>query len=309
MFSVRNSLKFDRHAIRYHYDVSNDFYKLFLGHHMVYSCAYFHHEHDSLDQAQSNKLDYICRKLRLKKGESLLDIGCGWGSLVIHATKYYGVQAHGITLSQNQYTYARELIKREGLSDRCQVEIKDYRELQGEACFDKIASIGMFEHVGLKNFSIYFKIAKRLLKGHGLFLNHGITTARTKISQGTGSRFMDTFVFPNAGLINSAHILQRMEEEGFEILDMESLRRHYAKTLAHWTLNLQANQAGALRMVEERTYRIWILFMAACSHAFETGRTNVYQVLLGKKGCNDQVPLTRSDLYTNFLSSHFFRLK
>lgn len=291
-----HSLANDRKAIGFHYDVSNQFYRLFLGETMTYSCAYFREESDSIDEAQTNKIDLICRKLRLKQGQRLLDIGCGWGALIIHAAKKYGVRCHGVTLSKQQYDYVWKRIEEEDLAEFCTVELKDYRQLKGENYYDKIVSVGMFEHVGIDYFRAYFQAARRLLKDKGLFLNHGITTCRTKILKSTGSKFMDTYIFPNAELINVGFIIQSMEENNFEILDVESLRRHYAKTLRLWAGNLKEQREKALTLVNEPIYRTWLLYMAGCAHAFETGKVNIYQILLTKRG-NNVIPMTREDIY------------
>jgi cyclopropane-fatty-acyl-phospholipid synthase len=263
---------------------------------MTYSCAYFRNDQEGIDEAQINKIDLICRKLRLKAGDCLLDIGCGWGGLIIHATKEYGARCCGVTLSQQQYNFARQRIDQEGLGGRCSVELQDYRNLEGKAVYDKIVSVGMFEHIGIDNFRSYFQIAYRILKNDGVFLNHGITTSRTKVLKSTGSDFMDTFIFPNAELINLGFIIQSMEENGFEVLDVESLRRHYAKTLRVWTRALEGQREQALGMVNESTYRAWLLYMAGCSYVFDKGGINIYQVLLTKNG-NNAFPMTREDIY------------
>ena len=287
-----------RQAIAFHYDVSNAFYRLWLDEQMVYSCAYFETPDDSLDHAQRNKLNHICRKLRLKPGERLLDIGCGWGALTRWAAKHYGVQAHGITLSRNQYDHAREIIWDEGLQDRVTVKLGDYRELQGEARYDKIASVGMFEHVGLKNLPRYFELARSLLKPGGLFLNHGITQDREGWVKTVGTRFINRYVFPDGELDTVSNVQGVMERAGFEILDVEGLRRHYALTLRHWVDRLERREPEARRLVSESTYRIWRLYMAACAQQFEQGAIGVYQILAANRdGGPAQVPLTRRDLY------------
>ena len=289
----------DKKAISYHYDVSNDFFRLFLGGEMVYSCAYFRPGEEDIDQAQENKLDYICRKLRLKPGEKFLDIGCGWGGLIAYAAKHYQVDATGITISQKQYNYAREKIKREGLAGLCRVELKDYRELKGEKAFDKIASIGMFEHVGLKNLSMYFKNIRKLLKENGLFLNHGITQEKKDSGKSAGTKFINKYIFPQGELTSIGQVLRVMEEVGFEALDIESLRPHYAKTLRLWTLNLQSEKENAIKLAGERIYRTWVIYMAGCSYGFEKGNINVYQTLAAKHSVPGfpSIPLTRADLY------------
>jgi cyclopropane-fatty-acyl-phospholipid synthase len=295
---MKHSRTSDRNAISYHYDVGNDFYGLFLGNTMTYSCAYFRNGNEDLDRAQTNKLDHICRKLRLKEGEKLLDIGCGWGGLIIHAAKNYGVKALGITLSREQHKFANERIKNEGLSGLARAEIMDYRDLKGNGVFDKISSVGMFEHVGIKNLPLYFGTAKRLLNDKGLFLNHGITSQKYEKKGNSGIRFINDFVFPDGELTDISHIQHIMESSGFEVLDVESMRQHYAKTLRHWTANLMSRKAEALKIAGERIYRIWVLYMAGCSYGFEKGNIGIYQVLLSKNRHGyDHIPPTREDIY------------
>ncbi len=290
----------DRQAISYHYDVSNDFYALWLDRRMVYSCAYFVNADDDLNTAQERKLEYICRKLRLRPGERLLDIGCGWGGLIIYAAQHYGVEAVGITLSQPQVELGRERIQEAGLEDRCRVELLDYREVPPEPLFDKLVSVGMFEHVGEAKLPVYFERAWRLLQPGGLFLNHGIacpgTEPRPKKRRNT---FSNRYVFPDGELTPISHSLQAAEAVGFEVRDVESLREHYALTLRHWVRSLEARRNEALRYVDEVTYRVWRLFMSGSADGFETGRHNVYQALLVKPGPGGQsgLPLTRADLY------------
>ena len=294
----RHSIERDRQAISYHYDVSNDFYALFLDERMVYSCAYFHSPDEDLDTAQERKLDYICRKLRLKPGQRLLDIGCGWGGLVIHAAQHYGVEALGITLSEPQAELANQRIAEAGLSDRCQVKVLDYREVNDWEGFDALASVGMFEHVGEDLLEVYFRQAFRLLRPGGLFLNHGIahraTDPKTK-----GPTFSNTYVFPDGELVPISTTLRVAEAVGFEVRDVESLREHYALTLRHWVRRLEAHHEEALRYVDEPTYRVWRLFMSGSAHGFTVGRLNVYQSLLVKQGPRGEsgLPLTRADLY------------
>jgi len=285
-------------AIAFHYDVSNAFYRLWLDEQMLYSCAYFETPDDSLDQAQRNKLEHICRKLRLQPGERLLDIGCGWGALICWAARHHGVEAHGITLSREQYDHARKKILDEGLQERVTVEFRDYRDLQGEARYDKIASVGMFEHVGLENLPNYFGIVWRLLVPGGLFLNHGITQDREGWGNTVGTRFINRYVFPDGELDTVGNAQRAMERAGFEILDVEGLRRHYALTLRHWVRRLESRRAEALREVPESVYRVWRLYMAACALHFEQGDIGVYQILSGRRdGGPERVPLTRRDLY------------
>lgn len=293
-----HSRRENKGAIDFHYDVSNEFYRLWLDERMVYSCAYFESADDSLDQAQCNKLDYICRKLRLKPGERFLDIGCGWGALVIWAAKRYGVRAHGITLSKNQHALATERICAAGLQDRAGVALLDYRDLEGSESVDKIASVGMFEHVGLKNLPTYFGTAHRLLKPGGLFLNHGITHDAEGWRRTTATEFINRYVFPDGQLDTIANVQRAMERSGFEILDVEALRPHYALTLRHWVRRLERTRTQALQFVAEPVLRVWRLYMTACARQFEQGDIGVYQILAAKRApCSVPVPLTRRDLY------------
>jgi cyclopropane-fatty-acyl-phospholipid synthase len=286
-------------AIHFHYDVSNEFYALWLDRAMVYSCAYFETPDADLDAAQQAKLDHICRKLSLKAGENFLDIGCGWGALVIHAARHYGVRAHGITLSSQQLKVAQERISQAGLDDRVSVELLDYRDLPGEAVYDKVASVGMFEHVGLKNLPVYFSTAHRVLKPKGLFLNHGITHESEGWDKCLSTEFINRYVFPDGQLDTISNIQRFMEHAKFEIADVESLRQHYAMTLRHWVARLERQRARALQYVNEATYRVWRLYMAACSLEFESGEIGIYQVLASKRAAgNPAIPLTRRHLYS-----------
>ena len=299
--SARHTRDVDREAISHHYDVSNDFYALWLDARMVYSCAYFKHDEDSLERAQVQKLDHICTKLRLAPGERLLDVGCGWGALVIHAARNFGVDATGITLSKNQHALAVERIRAAGLEARCRVLLQDYRDHPGDAVYDKIASVGMFEHVGLRNLGAYFGVMRRLLKERGLFLNHGITSSDTRDRElGLGaSEFIDRYVFPNGELAHLGRVVKEMSDQGFEVADVESLRSHYARTLSHWSANFEARYAEAVREADERTARIWRLYLAGCAHGFERGWINVYQVLASRQ-CTPgptRLPLTRDWMY------------
>lgn len=290
--------KNNRASIAFHYDVSNEFYRLWLDERMVYSCAYFESPDEDIHQAQRNKLDHICKKLRLQPGEKLLDIGCGWGALVCWAAEHYGVQAHGITLSQNQYDYAREEICRRGLEGKVTVELRDYRTLPGDGAYDKVVSVGMFEHVGLKNLPAYFNAAHRSLKPGGLFLNHGISTDKPGWNPDTSSRFINRHVFPDGELDTVSNVMCRMEAGGFEIFDVEGLRPHYAMTLRHWVKRLEAHAEEAIHLVGERIYRIWRLYMTGCALQFEQGKTGIYQILAVRKTEGlPPLPLTRRDLY------------
>jgi len=293
--------KQDRKAIEYHYDVSNDFYSLFLDRDMVYSCAYYRHENDTLETAQEQKLDHILNKLMLKPGERFLDIGCGWGALILRAAKKYGAIATGITLSKNQFEYVQNRIQAEGLQRRCTVELRDYRDLPDDRVFDKIASVGMFEHVGLKNLSMYFCKICSLLTDDGLVLNHGITTSDVKsreIGSGAGE-FIANYVFPKGELPHLSLALKEMSAAGLEVTDAESLRRHYALTCHEWASRLESNRDHAIAIAGERRVRIWEIYLAGCAHAFAHEWINIYQVLAckAKKTANIPLPLTREYVY------------
>ncbi|GMQ95724.1 MAG: C17 cyclopropane fatty acid synthase CfaB [Gammaproteobacteria bacterium] len=285
-----------KESIGHHYDVGNDFYRLWLDREMVYSCAYFSGVDQTLDGAQRDKLDYICRKLRLTPGQTLLDVGCGWGALVCWAARQYGVKAHGITLSEQQVVYARERIHKEGLQDQVTVELRDYRDLPGDARYDRVVSVGMFEHIGVANFPLYFGAIKRVLAPGGLFLNHGITDD-TGWQDTPITRFINSYVFPDGELARISKVTSAMENSGFEIIDVEGLRRHYALTLRCWVAALEANRARAVDVVGEATYRVWRLYMAGSAYYFDEGSINVFQVLAG----HDREPLTvglrRDEMY------------
>ena len=305
----------DAAAIHFHYDVGNNFYKLWLDKRMVYSCAYFRSATDTLDEAQEAKLDLICRKLRLKPGDRLLDIGCGWGGLIMHAAERYGVDATGITLSENQAAYAKERIEKAGLADRCRVEIRDYRTLSESDGFDKIASIGMVEHVGLSHLPVYFASAFRALKAGGLFLNHGIVSLGEARPRSVGEKifrkfwkadaFIDTYVFPDGKLTASADVVAAAEASGFEVRDVESLREHYAMTLRHWVKSLEEKSREAQAIVGNHTYRVWRLYMAASANSFATAAINIIQTLLAKPDSagRSNIPLTRDDIYSGLAAN------
>ncbi|MFC1527060.1 class I SAM-dependent methyltransferase [Candidatus Latescibacterota bacterium] len=281
----------------HHYDVSNRFYSLWLDRRMLYSCALFRSEDEGLDTAQERKLDYICRKLRLTAGERLLDIGCGWGALIIHAAQRYGVEARGITLSQPQAEMAGERIHAAGLADRCQVEVVDYRDLDRPERFHKLVSVGMVEHVGREQLGEYFRAAYTLLKPGGVFLNHGIADLPTRPPKTAGG-FIDTYIFPDGDLPPIPQILAAAEDSYFEPRDVESLREHYALTLRHWVRRLEARRDEAIREVGERRYRTWRLYLSGCAHWFACGHVGVYQALFVKpRQGRSGLPLLRSDWY------------
>jgi cyclopropane-fatty-acyl-phospholipid synthase len=295
---ARHSKERDRQAVTYHYDRSNDFYALWLDTRLVYSCAYFASPGEDIDTAQERKLDYICRKLRLRPGERLLDIGCGWGGLVIYAAQHYGVEAYGITLSQPQAELAQKRIQQAGLKEKCRVEVRDYRDVNEANSFDKLVSIGMFEHVGEALLPTYFKQAWHLLRPGGVFLNHGIASDTNNLQAQGGATFVNRYVFPDGELVPVSSTLRAAEVSGFEIRDVESLREHYALTLRQWVRRLEAHAAEARKLTSDVAYRIWRLYMAASAYSFQTGSNNIYQALLAKpdRG-NSHLPLTRADWY------------
>lgn len=302
----RHSRRLDAAAIAYHYDVSNDFYRLWLDQNMIYSCAYFHAENDDIDTAQLQKLEHICRKLRLAPGERLLDIGCGWGGLLRFAASRYAVSGVGVTLSAQQYNCARDWIAAEHLADRLELRLQDYRDIPGVACFDKIASVGMYEHVGRGNQQLYFNTIARLLRPGGVFLNHGIVTTQPDAGpQGpAGGDFIDRYVFPGGELPHISSVLYNIARSGLEPVDFEDLRPHYAQTLRHWSRRLEARAEEACRLAGPERFRIWRVFLPAMAYAFDRGWLSVVQVLAYKplpKGMAPR-PWTRMYQYDNSIN-------
>ena len=291
----------DRRSIQHHYDVGNDFYSLWLDKNRVYSCGYFAKDGDSLDVAQDRKLDHICRKLNLKTGEKFLDIGCGWGGLIIWAAKNYGVYATGITLSDEQLAFSRKRIEQLGLQDKIEVRLMDYRDLPSDSQYDKIASVGMFEHVGRLNLPHYFSKIYSLLKPGGVVMNHGITT-NSLDDHALGSdigRFVDEYVFPGGELVHLSTVIGEMASQGIEVWDAESLRPHYAKTLWAWVKRLEGASDQARELVGEKRYRIWKIYMSGSAHAFDRGWISIFQIL-GIKPFDSGVvsyPMTRDHVY------------
>jgi cyclopropane-fatty-acyl-phospholipid synthase len=302
---VRAAAKANALDIPFHYDISNAFYQLFLDERMVYTCAYFSEWHDDLDRAQHDKIDMICRKLRLQRGETLLDIGCGWGALLIHAARRYGVKGHGVTLSAAQIEEGRRRVDAAGVADLVTLELKSYEELTGS--FDKIASIGMYEHVGFAAHDTYFAAVNRLLKPGGLYLHHAITRRGRRSEKAFHKmrpeyKAMTSYIFPGGEVDHIGHSTTRLEAFGFEVHDVEGWRAHYARTTALWCRRLAARRVEAEAMVGAERTRIWLVYLAGVSLAFSRGSLSVFQTLASrKKRDNDaltlNVPASRADLY------------
>jgi cyclopropane-fatty-acyl-phospholipid synthase len=297
----RHSLERDREAVTFHYDLSNDFYRLWLDRRMVYSCAYFHSPADSLDDAQEQKLDYLCRKLRLQPGQRLLDIGCGWGAFVLYAARHFGVDALGITLSERQAQWTRARIREAGLDATARICICDYRDVPAElGHFDALVSVGMAEHVGREQLPSYFAVARHLLKPGGIFVNQAIGEGIIpRPGHNPNDSFIDHYVFPDGDTPPLSIMLRAAESSGFEIRDVENLREHYVLTLQHWLRRLETRHGDALAFVTEETYRVWRLYLAGSGHGFRRGQIAVYQTLLAKldHSARASLPLTRADWY------------
>jgi cyclopropane-fatty-acyl-phospholipid synthase len=289
----------DKHAIQFHYDVSDTFYRIWLGETMVYSCAYFERGDETLDVAQRKRIDHALRKIMVQRGQRLLDIGCGWGELVIRAAKQFGATCVGITLSQNQFDTARRRVEEAGLSGKVEIRLQDYRDVTGT--FDRITSIGMFEHVGRSNLPAYFSRIRALLTDDGWAMNHGITSTDPDIGHAPmvdGGRFMDNHVFPNGELVQLGQVLAAMRKGGLEAYDIESLRRHYAHTLNLWVDAFEENSSGIRREVDEKRYRTWRVYLAGCAHAFEHDRMSIYQIVCRKtRQSATKLPWSRRYIY------------
>lgn len=303
LLPTTNSRKRDAANISRHYDVGNDFYRLWLDRHMVYSCAYFHSGAEDIHTAQQQKLDHICRKLLLRPGERLLDIGCGWGGLLRWAARHYGVNGVGVTLSERQYSSAREAVASSDLAGRIEIRLQHYGDLDESEGFDKIVSVGMYEHVGLRNLPTYFRTVARLLRPGGAFLNHGIvsTDAAGRPRGPPGGRFIDRHVFPGGAVPHLSRVLIELSQVGLEFADAEDLRPHYALTLQHWSRRLEACRAQAIEAAGPEVFRIWRVYLAGMAYAFDHGWLSVEQVLSFKPSPGGEVrrPWTREYQYRN----------
>lgn len=290
-----NSKSSDKQNISYHYDLGNEFYRLWLDPKMVYSCAYFKNDKDSLEQAQMQKIHLCCTKLRLQQNETLLDIGCGWGALLINAAKYFGIHGVGITLSQEQLKYGRQQVKKEGLEDKVRLEYRDYRDLpQLNQTFDKIVSVGMFEHVGSANMKRFLESAQKVLRSDGLFLLH--TIGKT-VEQPTNG-WIKKYIFPGGHLPHLGSILKHSTSLGLNFIDCENMRLHYSKTLDNWGQRFEQNELKIRSMFDERFIRMWRFYLAGCSAAFRTGGLHLFQLLFSS-GVKNDLPLTREWMSKN----------
>ncbi|WP_290441636.1 SAM-dependent methyltransferase [Clostridium estertheticum] len=283
----KSTIKRSKDNIQFHYDIGNDFYKLWLDDSMNYSCGYFKNDTDSLNQAQSNKINHILNKLNLKEGQTLLDIGCGWGDLIISAAKQYKVKSTGITISEEQFENATERIKLEGLENLVEVKLQDYREIKNVS-FDRIVSVGMLEHVGLESLSEYFHIVNDLLNDKGLSLLHCITA----VNEGGNNTWIDKYIFPGGHVPAIKNIITDIADLELELIDVESLRRHYGKTLEHWAENFESVLPIVEKSKDETFIRMWRLYLNSCAASFNCGNINLHQILFAK-GVNNDLPLTR----------------
>lgn len=291
---ISNNVKSNKENIEFHYNIGNDFYKLWLDDTMTYSCGYFKSPDDSLNTAQRNKVEHILKKLALKEGQTLLDIGCGWGELIITAAKKYKVKAMGITLSSEQFARVQDRIKNEGLSDLVEVQLKDYRELKNRT-FDRIVSVGMIEHVGKDHLSEYFSAVHNLLNNHGVSMLHCITG----LDKGGTNTWIDKYIFPGGYIPAIKELVCQIAEQGFYLTDVESLRRHYGRTLECWAQNFE-NALPQIRKIKNETFiRMWRLYLNSCAASFNCGNIDIHQFLF-TKGINDELPWTREYMYNKF---------
>ncbi|WP_251553676.1 SAM-dependent methyltransferase [Neobacillus muris] len=288
---LTNTTRRSKENISFHYDIGNDFYKLWLDETMTYSCAYFINPEDSLTTAQQNKVDHILKKLNLQEGQTLLDIGCGWGELILTAAKRYGAKATGITLSEEQFASVQERIQQERLSDLVDVQLIDYREIK-EQQFDRVVSVGMLEHVGKDHLPEYFKEVNDLLKEGGLSVLHSITSPR----EGASNSWIEKYIFPGGYIPSVRELVNELADKSFYLIDYESMRRHYAKTLDIWADNFESVLDKVRQKKEERFIRMWRLYLNACSASFQTGNIDLSQFIF-TKGISDTLPWTRQYMY------------
>ena len=287
---VRNSIRKSKDNVSHHYDIGNDFYQLWLDKSMTYSCGYFENEKDTLEQSQVNKVDYILKKLNLKEGNTLLDIGCGWGELILKAAREYKVHALGATLSQEQYEEIKLRIKKEGLEHLVDVSLVDYRQIKDKK-FDRIVSVGMLEHVGKENLEEYFSSIHSLLKDGGISLLHCITSLK-----GGTNEWINKYIFPGGYIPSTSEIVNNIADKSFHLTDAESLRRHYVRTLEHWAENFEDSIQEIKKTKDERFIRMWRLYLNSCAASFNVGNIDIHQFLF-TKGLADEVPFTRKYLY------------
>ncbi len=290
--ATKNTVGQASQNIEHHYDLGDEFYELFLDKTLTYSCGYFASERDGLKQAQVNKYEHICRKLRLRPGEKLLDVGCGWGGMLIHAAQYYGVNGLGNTLSRNQWECANKKIEELGLQNQIEVVLADYRQITGK--FDKFVSIGMFEHVGRAFIPVFMNKVSHLLKIGGLGLLHTIG----KNIESPGEPWIVKYIFPGGYIPNLAEIVREMGRSNFPIMDVENLRLHYAHTLDKWAEKYEKNIEKVRGMFDESFVRMWRLFLHASSAGFKYGSSRLYQILFSN-GLSSELPLTRNHIYEN----------
>ena len=284
-----SSKKNQKKEVSSHYDIGNDFYKLWLDETMSYSCGYFKHEDDTLYQAQKNKVDYILEKLYLKEGMTLLDIGCGWGFLLIEAAKKYKIKGTGITLSEEQYKECQKRIKEEGLSDYLEVRLMDYRDLPSDGkMYDRVVSVGMLEHVGRENYQLYLDCVSKVMKDGGLFLLHFISA----LKEHPGDPWIKKYIFPGGSVPSLREVMNCMAEDNFHTQDIEDLRLHYNRTLLCWEKNFKDHIEEAHTMFDERFLRMWDMYLSACAATFHNGIIDIHQILM-TKGINNDLPMTR----------------
>lgn len=289
----KQSKKIQKEQVTAHYDIGNDFYRLWLDETMNYSCAYFKHPEETLYEAQTNKVHHILNKLQLESGMSLLDVGCGWGDLLIEAAKTHAVTGTGITLSEEQYNAFNNKIKQEGLEDMLDVKLMDYRDLNNSGLlFDRIVSVGMIEHVGNEYYDLFLDNVQAVLKDRGVFLLHFISG----LKEGGSNEWMDKYIFPGGILPSLREIIDKGVEKNFYITDVESLRRHYVKTLLHWYNNFNQQQDLVREMFDERFVRMWRLYLVASAANFNIGGIDLHQIVF-TKGVNNDLPMTRASIY------------